>query len=124
MVLQRVGPMHACWKDTKCSTKAAKTLVKYHSMTGTTQINTTKDFEIQCTKIFTDHEDPKILLAWLGESIYEGDYGMLSSSETKNIAPHPALTAVNVDLCKVSLKSMGSSRSFCFSAELSIQGHY
>ena len=93
-------------------------------MTGTLQINTTGEFEIQCVEIFTDHGDSEILLAWLGESIHEGNYEMPLPSEAKNIGPHPTLTAVNMDLHKVSLKPMESSRGFYSSTELSNWSQY
>lgn len=78
-----------------------------------------EEFEIQCVEIFTDHGESEILLAWLGESIHEGNHEMLTSSESKNIGPHPTLIVVNVDLCKVSLESMESSRGFRSLTELS-----
>lgn len=93
--------------------------IKYHSVAGTSQINTTEEFEIHCVEIFTDHGDSEILLVWLGESIHEGNYEMPPSSEAKNIGPHPTLKAVTVDLYKVSLKPMGNLRGFFSSAELS-----
>lgn len=93
-------------------------------MTGTSQINTTEEFEIQRVEIFTDHGDSEILLAWLGESIHEGNYEMLPPSEAKMIGPHPTLIAVNVDLYKVLLKPIKRSRGFCSLTELSNSSQY
>lgn len=93
-------------------------------MTGTSQINTTEELEIQCVEIFTDHGDSEILLAWLGESIHEGNYEMLLPSEAKNIGPHPTLIAVNVDFYKVSLEPMEGSGDFCSLTELFNWGQY
>lgn len=101
-------------------TQSVPVLIKYHFvLAGTLQINITEEFKIQCVEIFADHGDSEILLAWLGESIHEGNYEILLPSKAKNIGPHPTLIAVNVDLYKILLKPMESSRRFCSSAVLS-----
>lgn len=77
------GPFQSC---------RSTILVKYHSTRGTLQISTAEEFEIQCVEIFTDHGDPEILLAWLEESVHEGNYETLLPSEARNIGPHPTLS--------------------------------
>jgi len=99
-------------------------MIKYSSITGTSQINTAEEFEIQCAEIFTDHGDSETLLACLGESIHEGNYEMPPSSEAENIGPHPTLIAVNLDIYKVSLNPVESSRGFCSLSELSNWSQY